>query len=166
MNQMLAMISRQLMRNPELRDRLLGRFGEARQQSWRSTSARCGGPIIEHDSSWQTGNTQHGRPGHSFARMLIWTVGGGVLLLWILLVAGAVALWPAIGDWAITGATSVGRTTGLQLGLAEPIASALYVIKDIGGPALTVLGVMLSAVILGVTALTARVLVGSGRVRG
>lgn len=98
--------------------------------------------------------------------MLIWTVGGGVLLLWILLVAGAVALWPAIGDWAITGATSVGRTTGLPLGLAEPIASALYVIKDIGGPALTVLGVMLSAVILGVTALTARVLVGSGRVRG
>lgn len=165
MNQMLAMISRQLARNPQLLDRL-GRFGEARQQSWRSTSAGGGGPTIEHVGSWQTGNNQRGRPGHGYVRTLVWTVGGGVLLLWILLVAGAVALWPAIGDWAITGATSVGRTTGLPLGLAEPIASALYVIKDIGGPALTVLGVMLSAVILGVTALTARVLVGSGRVRG
>jgi len=162
MNAILAMISRQLARSPELRDRILGRFGEARQRSWRSTSA-AGGPIIEHDSFWQTGNIQHGRPGHSFARTLVWTIGGGVLLLWIMLVAGAVALWPAIGDWAITGATSVGRTTSLPLGLAEPIASALYVAKDFGGPALTVLGAVVSAAILGVTALAARVLGGPGR---
>lgn len=161
MKPLLAVISRQLARNPQLLDRL-GRFGEARQQSWQPTSAG-GGPTIEHVGSWQTGNNQRGRPGRSYARTLVWTVGGGVLLFWILLVAGAVALWPAIGEGAITGVTSVGRTTGLPIDLAEPIASALYLAKDIGGPALTVLGVVVSVVILGVTALAARVLGGPGR---
>lgn len=90
-------------------------------------------------------------------------MGGGVLLLWVLLMLGAYALWAATGDWVIVGATSVGRTTGLPVELAEPIASALYLVRDFGGPVLTVLGVVVSAVILGATALAARVLGGPGR---
>lgn len=167
MRPILIAIAQWMARNPQMRDRALGALDVLRQRAGQRTPGNARMTVIDHPSpgqAWGIADGTRRQAGTGAGtRTLVWTVGGGVLLLWVLLMLGAYALWAATGDWAIVGATSVGRTTGLPLELAEPIASALYLVRDFGGPVLTVLGVVVSAVILGATALAARVLGGPGR---
>lgn len=167
MRRILIAIAQWMARNPQMRDQALGALDTLRQRAGHRTSGSTRTSIIEHlrpGQAWDVADgTRHPAGTGAGTRTLVWMVGGGALLLWVLLMVGASALWFATGDWAIVGATSVGRTAGLPLELAEPIASALYLVRNFGGPVLTALGVVISAVILGVTALTARVLSGSGR---
>jgi hypothetical protein len=88
-----------------------------------------------------------------------WRGAAGV---WALIVA-AYLLWPVSADWLIVQTTALGRATGLPLLLAEPLASFLYLVRNFDGPALTVLGVVVSGVILAVTALLARLIGRAGR---
>lgn len=167
MRPILIAIAQWMARNPQMRDRALGAFDALRQRAGQRSPGNARMTIIDHPrpgQDWSIADGTKRRTGTGAGtRTLVWTVGGGVLLLWVLLMLGAYALWAATGDWVIVGATSVGRTTGLPVELAEPIASALYLVRDFGGPVLTVLGVVVSAVILGATALAARVLGGPGR---
>lgn len=91
------------------------------------------------------------------ARSLIWMLGSGLLLLWVLLIGGAYELWSMFGDWAITQASDISRGVGPSE-LAGPISSVATLARDLVGPVLAVVGVAVSAVILVVTALAARLL--------
>lgn len=90
-------------------------------------------------------------------RSLIWMLGSGLLLVWVLLIGGAYGLWAMFGDWAITQASDVSRSMGPSE-LAGPIVSVATLARDLVGPTLAVIGVAVSAVILVVTALAARLL--------
>lgn len=100
----------------------------------------------------------HGRR----ARTLIWIIGSGLLLLWMLLVGEAYALWVAFGDWAVTQASDISRSAGPSE-LAGPIASLADRVRNLVGPTLAIIGIMVSAVILIVTTLTVRLLGGPTR---
>ncbi len=164
MRWILIYLAERLARDPALRIRLraalnaLGRRG-GRGRSGDLTIDQAGaGP------SWQA--LQEALPlsrGHSRrARTLIWILGSGLLLLWLLLVGVAYALWVVFGDWAITQASDIGRGAGPSE-LAGPIASLASRVRDLVGPTLAVIGITVSAVILIVTALTIRLLGGPTR---
>lgn len=85
-------------------------------------------------------------------------LGGGLLLLWLLLVGGVYGLWAMFGDWAITQVNGISGVVGLPSVLGEPIGSAATLVRGLVGPMLAVIGVAVSAVILVVTALAARLL--------
>ena len=91
------------------------------------------------------------------ARRLIWMLGSGLLLLWVLLIGGTYGLWAMFGDWAIIQASDISRGVG-QSELAGPIASLVTLVRDLVGPVLAVIGVAVSAAILVVTALAGRLL--------
>lgn len=153
-----------LARNPQMRDRALDAL---RQRAGQQPIDESRPTVIDHPPPGQewgvADRTKRPEQKNAGMRTLAWTVGGGVFLAWVVLMIAAYALWAATGDWAIVGATSIGRAVGLPLELAQPVASALYFVRDFGGPVLTVVGIAGSAVILGVTAVAARVLDGRGR---
>lgn len=92
------------------------------------------------------------------ARRLIWILGSALLLVWVLLAGGAYGLGAVFGDWATTEVNGIIRGIGLPSELAGPIASIATLVQDLVGPALAVIGVVVSAVILIVTVLAAGLL--------
>jgi hypothetical protein len=149
-----------LMRDPRVRERMLSTLDALGQKPWHATSGRRPDVVIDHPGPGQTWHIAGAasRPASARTRMMVWMAGGAALLLWILLVFGAYGLWFMFGDWLILQATSLGRASSMPLGMAESVASALYFLRDMGGPLLMVLGAVVSAVIVVLTALSARLL--------
>lgn len=161
MRWILIYLAERLARDPALRVRLRAALNALGQ---RGGLGRSGDLTIDQAGagpSWQASRETlplsrgHGRR----ARTLIWILGSGLLLLWMLLVGVAYALWVAFGDWAVTQASDISRSAGPSE-LAGPIASLAGRVRNLVGPTLAVLGITVSAVILIVTALTVRLLSG------
>ena len=161
MRWILIYFAERLARDPALRTRLravlngLGRRG-GRRRSEDLTIDQAGSR-----PSWQASQEALPLPrgGGRRAQTLIWMLGSGLLLLWVVLVGLAYGLWAMFGDWAITQAGDISRGVGLSE-LAGPIASLGTRVRELVGPALAVMGITASAVILIVTAFTARLLGG------
>lgn len=156
----LLYLAERLARDPALR----ARFHAALDALRRSGSRRPSGDrFIDHADPGLSRTAPSPGPGDGTrARSLIWMLGSGLLLLWVLLIGGAYGLWAVFGDWAITQASDISRSLGPSE-LAGPIVSVATLARDLVGPALAVIGVAVSAVIVIVTALAARLL---GRPRG
>ncbi len=151
----LLYLAERLARYPALRTR----FHAALDALRRSGSHRPSGDrVIDHGDPGLSRTAPPPGPGDGTrARSLIWMLGSGLLLLWVLLIGGAYGLWAVFGDWAITQASDISRSVGPSK-LAGPIASVATFARDLVGPVLAVIGVAVSAVILIVTALAARLL--------
>lgn len=164
MRRFLLYLAERLARDPALR----ARFEAALDALRRSGSRRQPGDrVIDHVdpglSRTMSRTAPPPGPGDGTrARSLIWMLGSGLLLLWVLLIGGAYGLWATFGDWAITQASDVSRSVGPSE-LAGPIGSVVTLARDLIGPALAVIGVAVSAVILVITALAARLLSGPTR---
>lgn len=159
MRRFLLYLAERLARDPVLR----ARFHAALDALRRSGSRRPPGDrVIDHaDPGLSRAMSRTAPPlgpgNETRARSLIWMLGSGLLLLWVLLIGGAYGLWAVFGDWAITQASDISRSVGPSE-LSGPIALIATLAGNIVGPVLAVIGVAVSAVILVVTALAARLL--------
>lgn len=159
MRRFLLYLAEQLARDPVLR----ARFHAALDALRRSGSRRPPGDrVIDHaDPGLSRAMSRTAPPlgpgNETRARSLIWMLGSGLLLLWVLLIGGAYGLWAMFGHWAITQASDFSLSVGPSE-LSGPIASIATLAGNIVGPVLAVIGVAVSAVILVVTALAARLL--------
>jgi hypothetical protein len=162
---MLICLAERLARDLALRARFHSILESLGQNGGRRSP---GAFIIDHDGpgpSRQVSRAalQPGSRNEAWARSLIWTLGAGLLLLWVLLVGGAYGFWAMTGDWAIAQVASISRATGLSSELATSIGSTATVAGGLVEPVLAVIGVVGSAVILVVTAVAARLLGASTR---
>ena len=159
MRQFLLYLAERLARDPALRARFHAALDALRRSGSRRPHGDC---VTDHAdlglSRTMSRTTLPLSPGYGTrARSLIWTLGSALLLLWVLLIGGAYGLWAMFGDWAITQASDISRSVGPSE-LAGPIAAVATLVRALAGPALAVIGVVVSAVILAVTALAARLL--------
>lgn len=156
MRRFLLYLAERLARDPALR----ARFHAALDAPRRSGSRHPPGDrVIDHADPGLSRTAPPPGPGDGTrARSLIWMLGSALLLLWVLLAGGAYGLWAVFGDWAITQVNGISRGIGLPSELAGPIAATATLVRDLIGPVLAVIGVAVSAVILAVTALAARLL--------
>lgn len=160
MKQVLLYLAERLARDPALR----ARFHTALDALRRNGSHRPPGDrVIDHADPGLSRTMSRtalplGSGDGTRARSLIWMLGIGLLLLWVLLIGGAYGLWALFGDWAITQASDISQNVGLPSELAGPIASTATLVRDLVGPVLAVIGVAVSAVILVVTAFAGRLL--------
>lgn len=160
MRWILIYLAERLAHDPTLQARLRAVLGALGRRGGR----RSGDLAIDQAGSGPSRQAPHkplplGRGDGRRARTLIWMLGSGLLLLWVVLVGVVYALWAMFGDWAITQASDISRGVGPSE-LAGPIASLATRVRELVGPALAVVGIAVSAVILIVTALTARLLGG------
>lgn len=160
MRSILIYLAERLARDPALRARLHAALNALGRSNGRGPPS--GDLTIDHAGSGSSRQVSQEalqrEPGDGGrARNLIWMLGSGLLLLWVLLVAGAYGLWAIFGDSAITQAADISRSVG-QSEVAGPIAAVATFVRDLVGPVLAVIGVAVSAVILIVTALAARLL--------
>lgn len=160
MRWLLLYLAERLARDPALQARFHAAIDALRRSRGRRPPEDR---VIDHadtGQAWQMSRTIFPpRSGDGArARNLIWTLGGGLLLLWLLLIAGTYGLWALTGDWAITQAIGISRGVGWPLDLTAPITSTATVVRNLVGPILAVIGVAVSIVILVVTALAARLL--------
>ncbi len=164
MRWILIYLAERLARDPALRVRLraalnaLGRSGIYRRSGDLATDQTGSGPSRQASQE----ALPHRRGDGRRARTLIWMLGSGLLLLWVVLVGVVYALWAMFGDWAIIQASDISRGVGPSE-LSGPIASLASRVRDLVGPTLAVIGITVSAVILIVTALTVRLLGGPTR---
>lgn len=160
MRWLLLYLTERLARDPALRARFHGALDALRKKN--GSRRPPGDRVIDHAdpgiSRTMSRTAPALRPGDGTrARSLIWMLGSGLLLLWVLLIGGACGLWAMFGHWAITQASDISRSVGPSE-LSGPIASIATLAGNIVGPMLAVIGVAVSAVILVVTALAARLL--------
>ncbi|AGK59739.1 hypothetical protein HYPDE_40353 [Hyphomicrobium denitrificans 1NES1] len=132
-------------------------------RAFRSESGRERDLVINHPVSagtpWAPATTDaYLRSRSAGAVALIW-IGGIVLLLaWSLLSVGIYGLWSVSSDWLLAQSMSLRKDLGAPIVLAEPITWALHLVRDFGGPILALLWLAVSAAILLLTELAARLL--------